>query len=60
MHVKLTYNMDGTIDADICAQSMLGGDISKLLDGLRKYSDRVVVERVSPSGAPLHEPEVLK
>lgn len=64
MHVKLTYAMDGTIDVDFAAQSVLGGDVSNLLEKIQKWARGqgrlVTVERLAPSGAPLQEPEVLR
>lgn len=60
MHVKLTYQGDGTIDIDISALSVNGGTVSIMLDFLKKIGRPVTVERLSPSGAPLQDPEVLK
>ena len=60
MHVKLTYLGDGTIDIDMSAQSVNGATVSIMLDILRKLGRTITVERLSPSGAPLQEPEVLK
>lgn len=61
MHVKLTYQIDGFIDVEVSAQSMRGDKVSRLLDLLGKFEKTsLVVERLSPSGSPLQEPEILK
>lgn len=60
MHVKLTYHTDGTIDLNASAQSMTGGKVSRLLGLLTKLGVTVTVERLTPSGVPIQDPEILK
>jgi len=60
MHAKTTYQRNGTIDVDISVQGLTGAEVMRLLLALTNAGHNVTVERLSPSGAPLQEPELRK
>lgn len=50
MNIKLTYRQDGYIDVELTSGGEVGGEVSKLLDTMRRAGFRFNVQRVDESG----------